>query len=438
MEYLSILIGLDLIILTLLFYSSLLKMKYNHILSFAMAMIIATTSMGTLYTFSLLFNINFIVLLWLPLMGIFGILRNYKYLTIRLKTFDFRFLLICWVGLIVFLFFTEKWGEWDAWAIWNLHAKFLYFEESWTRMLDNNLSWSHPDYPLLLPSVIAMFWKMFQGVYAFVPITVACINFLLIILLLYSVSKPFNYVSFGVLLLLIADFNFMNTVSSQYADSILALLFLVIILILTEKPVLYMLWVGVLASIALSVKNEGFIFLVVLCLYTLFYETDRWKKFIFLGMGVGPLLSMTLYYKIFYAPANDLLDGQSFSTFAKLIAPERYFHILRFGLETLFAKYYTFILLVFLFYKYKVRYRKEFFILGAVFCMYLIIYLITPRDLLWHMSTSMKRLFHHLYPAAIYLLLKSTDLETVNTVWKNTIKNFQLKTGLLKNPKEHL
>src|SRR2546428_4987341 len=49
---------------------------------------------------------------------------------------------------------------WDAFAIWNLHARFLFRGgQYWREGFSALLPWSHPDYPLLLPASVAHFWK---------------------------------------------------------------------------------------------------------------------------------------------------------------------------------------------------------------------------------------------------------------------------------------
>src|SRR5271165_2227758 len=48
---------------------------------------------------------------------------------------------------------------WDAFAIWNLHARFLFRGDAhWRDGFTLLIPWSHPDYPLLLPAAIAHFW----------------------------------------------------------------------------------------------------------------------------------------------------------------------------------------------------------------------------------------------------------------------------------------
>src|SRR6185437_8443315 len=37
-------------------------------------------------------------------------------------------------------------GQWDAWAIHNLHARFLYYPDAWRDLFTPLLTWNHPDY----------------------------------------------------------------------------------------------------------------------------------------------------------------------------------------------------------------------------------------------------------------------------------------------------
>ncbi len=50
-------------------------------------------------------------------------------------------------------------GDWDAWAIWNQHARFLFRGgegDAWRGFF--SIAWSQPDYPLLLPASVARVW----------------------------------------------------------------------------------------------------------------------------------------------------------------------------------------------------------------------------------------------------------------------------------------
>jgi len=49
-------------------------------------------------------------------------------------------------------------GEVDAWSIWNMKARFLYRGGSFATMADPLLTWIHPEFPYLLPSLVLRSW----------------------------------------------------------------------------------------------------------------------------------------------------------------------------------------------------------------------------------------------------------------------------------------
>lgn len=59
---------------------------------------------------------------------------------------------------------VSPYGGWDAWAIWNLHAKALFLNGpgAWLTVLPR-LWYTHPDYPLLVPLNTARLWWFAGG-----------------------------------------------------------------------------------------------------------------------------------------------------------------------------------------------------------------------------------------------------------------------------------
>ena len=53
-------------------------------------------------------------------------------------------------------------GAWDAWAVWNFHARFLYRGGSgaWLKMFEAATVGSNADYPLLLPGLVSGAWTL--------------------------------------------------------------------------------------------------------------------------------------------------------------------------------------------------------------------------------------------------------------------------------------
>ena len=70
---------------------------------------------------------------------------------------------------------TAPHGIWDAWAIWNARARFLFrgYPDVWTQAFSPELDWSHPDYPLLVPVSVARAWAYIGGERITVPILLA-------------------------------------------------------------------------------------------------------------------------------------------------------------------------------------------------------------------------------------------------------------------------
>ncbi len=344
--------------------------------------------------------------------------------------FDTRWSLLLLASVLTFIFQHHKWGGWDAYSIWNMHAKFLFDQENWQNMFKSTIEWTHPDYPLLLPSIIAAFWKTMGHITPVIPASFALVVYICINSLIFNKIKALPYISVLVLTTLFLGYDYVNIASSEYADSFIALVFLIVIILFLEKPKHYLILAGLFCGIALSIKNEGFVIYAVILIFTFFKERYHTKSVLIVGLASLPFLLILLYFKWFLAPANDIVSGQSISTLERILSPMRYFHIIRFGLETLFTKYYMLLIIVILSHKYWTAWHAEYWVIIMILMAYLAVYIITPKDLIWHLSTSMKRLFHHLYPALLYLILSSTDLKK----WDESLAIFYYKLFGRKSP----
>ncbi len=63
-------------------------------------------------------------------------------------------------------------GQWDAWAIWNIHARFLFGASNPRVLLASPAIW-HGDYPLLMPGLVVAGWRAVGRATPAVPIVVA-------------------------------------------------------------------------------------------------------------------------------------------------------------------------------------------------------------------------------------------------------------------------
>jgi hypothetical protein len=318
---------------------------------------------------------------------------------------------------------------WDAFAIWDLHARFLFRGgPHWKDGFVPLIPWSHPDYPLLLPASIAHFWRYVGHESWVVPSVIALIfAFGTVGLLLsgLSISRGRNQALLGGTMLLATPF-FVEQGTSQYADVPLAFFFLATIMLLClhdagmRRPGLLAL-AGLTAGLAAWTKNEGLLFLgaVVLARIVILARHEGWtscrRQTVPMLLAALPLLLVIAYFKIRVAPAGDLFSSSA-NLWRKILDPARYWatvqwyakEILRFGHwlpipgTVLLAGYY-FMVGREAGSKYEAGIRTSVLALGLTLAGYFAVYVITPYDIHWHLRSSLNRLFLQVWPSAIFL-----------------------------------
>ena len=117
---------------------------------------------------------------------------------------------------------TSPYGNWDAWAIWNLRAKYLAGPgDTWKRAFSPLLVFSHPDYPPLLSGFVAQVWKFSgRGTANLVPSLTAAAFAASVLVLLVSALTLVRGTGSGLLagLVLLSPSSFLMLPMSQYAD----------------------------------------------------------------------------------------------------------------------------------------------------------------------------------------------------------------------------
>lgn len=332
-----------------------------------------------------------------------------------------------------------RWGDWDAVAIWNLHAKFLFFSNDFAKLFTNNIGWSHPDYPLMLSSYSALFWKGLGYISPLVPSIFAYIIGIAIPVSLYAALKNNNLKFLGVIAFLIFCFNLklVRIASTQYSDTLLALFLLLTIILKNhlnyQKYDNKVLLIGFFSASCGWIKNEGLLFFLIFTFYFLLenFRNLRFIKSYLLG-AVFPLIIIFIF-KFFYAPANDIFSGQSSDSFTKILDFFRYITILKFVIKTFFLNFtllLSFLILIFFINK-KYYLSFNFRIIFTMFLCYFCIYLITPYNLNWHLTYSCNRLIYQLYPVIIYsfmLLIEqkfsnNSFMTGINKIFNKNITN---------------
>jgi hypothetical protein len=286
-------------------------------------------------------------------------------------------------------------GDWDAWAIWNLHARFVYLGSAqWQDMF----------------TLIAA---------AFTFTSIGLLGSAL------WISKGFKQALIAIAVLLFTP-DFINHGASQLADVPLGFYNLaacVLILLYSSKYQKKGLLVLAGMTIGLSAwtKNEGWSFVVAISIAVLVVISihQDWRelssKWIYILVGLLPVLVIVLYFKFQLAPTNDIISGQNIvDTSQRLLDLNRYKLTIRVFTKTIINfgswKVSLFTLLAFFGLLIGIRVLPEHRIAVRIIALtiilvlvqYFFIFILTPRDLAWHLTT-LNRLFLHIFTSILLL-----------------------------------
>lgn len=305
-------------------------------------------------------------------------------------------------------YFEHKYGDWDAWLIWNYHAKFLQHPEYWKQLFTINKS-CHPDYPLFLPGNIAFCWRLFRSDTMLVPFAYSYLFTLLIPVLIFLTLYRKNLFIAGLILLLLAtdEFYLIHAIA-QYADAPLGFLLLCIIIVAgylnTNKYI--PLIIGAILGCCMWMKNEGAMLTIIFCLFYIksLMKNGGWK-YLLAGIAL-PLITLLVFKSM--APVNDLMtnrttplstyltDGSRYKLIASYLADNmnRNFVIVELGLIV-----YVISCII-----HKEWPGKNMFLLLTCVAGYFFVYLISNEGLEWHLQTSMDRVLLQLMPSFVYVI----------------------------------
>ena len=405
----------------------------ENVLIYPLSFALTISLTGYLYYLWLLFQFDYRMLLAGTIL--FGGLASWAHFAGKRNQFlppfppvsKLKMLLMAIAAVVLTVGFNNyvyRWGDWDAWAIWNLHAKFLFYPNNWTNMFTDKMSVTHPDYPLMLPSVIAFIWRGFDSISPFAPIAIAQLILLAIPLTVFLALNRFGHLfaAASALAIFALDTKFINLAASQYADTLLALFILTVFVLYKEIAaggnMKLLVLLGFFAGSATWVKNEGQLFFAVFSVVFLCQNLRKPTTVLWYCLGALIPVLILLHFKLVLAPANDLVHANRGAELLVLItSPGRYWLIIKHLILTGIQYYWVVILLLIIVLINKIALVKSvpFAVISLVLVGYFVVYLTTPHDLSWHLGASADRLLHHLYPACIYLiLLKLSSTGEVN------------------------
>lgn len=334
---------------------------------------------------------------------------------------------------------VNPYGEWDAWSIWNLRAKFLVGPGgAWKHAVSPLLEHTHPEYPLLTSGFTARLWKCAGGAPDWAPIATGLLFAACVPALLVGALTLLRGTSSGLLagLVFLASTLFLVQAVSQYADVplsfyYLATLALAALAVSARAPAKPLALAGVFASLGAWTKNEGIVFaaLALSCYFLLGWRAgglkSAFEKWRYLLLGATPVSLLVAGFKLFLSPGRELaLHQPVWEAVRKLgqwdrhaaIAKALYAETLELGL----GLGHPLVLLGILVVTVGISRPRDWgrpavlaaLTLGLTFAVYGGVYLITPQDLNWQLGTSVGRLYAQLWPGflwAAFLVLKRVE-----------------------------
>ena len=336
------------------------------------------------------------------------------------------------LGMIGYTLQVNPHGAYDAWAIWNAHARFLFRGgAAWTQVFAP-FGGSHADYPYLVPATVARLWTAAGSEVLLAPALLAMLG----------VTVTTGLLVGGVMLVadttrallataaLLSASHYVYAGSSLLADVPVSMFFLATLVCLalgSEWPSEAMGWfavAGLCAGMATWTKNEGWLFIGVVGLV---WSGVTWRDerrsalrrtILPFVLGAAPLVVYGIIFKRTLAPPSDLTTGLSISGIAtKLTDPSRYTMIASvYGTKALtygrgiIPVLFIYTVLMGIYWpaeQRRIRIVTMLTTLGMV-AGYTGTYLLTPHDLLWHLNSSLDRLIVHVWPSLLFGLFIST------------------------------
>lgn len=328
-------------------------------------------------------------------------------------------------GLTALLYKAYSWqkpyGDWDAWWLWNYHARFLADARYWRGLLKLDVAFYHPDYPLYTSSGIAFFWRLMGKTSRYVPYMYTLFFTVATPVLLYVTLCGRSLVVAGVVFLLIACNGFyLEHGMAQYADLPLGFLFLSALICADNiaENGRNIVAVGAMLGCCMWTKNEGIMLSVVFMLFHFkaLALNGRWRLFL-AGIAL-PIFTLIVFKSM--TPKTDLIEGQGMRTLQYLLHPERYGLVVKWmylNCTKNFALAGAGLLLYPLvaFYKKKWPDRRLMMLIACLAC-YGIVYVMTTMDLAWHLETSLDRVLFQLMPAFWYVLAMNFTSATAKPI----------------------
>ncbi|MGP0075240.1 MAG: hypothetical protein ACLPWF_25285 [Bryobacteraceae bacterium] len=329
-------------------------------------------------------------------------------------------------------------GEEGAWSIWNLRARFLVRSGPfWRTAFSRDLAWTHPDYPLLLPGLVALCWKLAAQESTAAPIAIAFLFALGTAGVLTSTLAVLRGKTQALIAgtLLLGSASFIALSAALYGDVPLSFYILSSLALLClqdrhPEDLRFSVLAGLLAGFAAWTRNEGVIFVVALLIGRAF-ALFRWREraaivpqFLRLLAGLAAPIAVVVIFKLRVAPPGELISMPASTILKNLADPGRWITTLE-GLVFVlisFGRFLIPIVLLLALYAYLVRLKVDsrdraslataVIALPLTLATQLLVDILSVPYLPLEITTSFERFLLQLWPAALLIFfLASGPLE---------------------------
>lgn len=319
---------------------------------------------------------------------------------------------------------SHPFGQWDAWAVWNMKTKFLVEAgPAWQNIFQ--LHWhTQPDYPLLLPFLNTWIYAASEAPLNTIALTTSVVFTILPAVLIFSALKAFAHPGVAALaaLLLLTNRLYLFMGTAQYADILLGFYLLGTVVcalwVLKENDVQGLALLGGYLGLLSFAKNEGLVMSILFFIFISFdlLKNPRWRKDFSsiwrrFALALAATGSATFIFKIFLAPINRDISWDTLKLLPLLFDHQRLATITDYFGKTLFdTNWQSIWLLVTAMFLlgFKKYFTKEMRVVSLFFILYLLfvlmIYVTTTHfDLVWRLNRTAGRILFYLLPSALFV-----------------------------------
>jgi len=349
-------------------------------------------------------------------------------------------------------------GEEGAWSIWNLRARFLFRAGAfWRDAFSNDLSWSHPDYPLLLPGLVALCWKMVGQDSTAAPVAIAFLFALGTVAVLTGVIGVLRGKTQALVggTLLLGTAGFIALSAAEYGDVPLSFYILATLALLSlqdrhPEDLRFSALAGLMAGFAAWTRNEGSLFLaaVIVARVAAVRFRDRTRPAALgpqmLGLVAGMLapLAVLIFFKLRVGGASDWLSEKPALVLQHLADPGRWILTMEGLVVVLFTlgRFLVPIVLVLGLYWYLVRFRVEerdsatLAVIGIALVLTiaseLVVDIAFVDNLPVEIATGLERALLHCWPAGVLLFFLASGAPQLTAAEKPAAKSKTSKKAL--------